>query len=108
MLLALNESLGIVSMAAEMVGIDRNTHYNWMKKDPKYKKAVDDMQEVALDFAETELFSQIQKGEPASTIFYLKTKGKKRGYIERQEVTFPGQEEPTTIILPSGRAVSLF
>ena len=41
---------------------------------------------MALDFAESQLHKQIQNGEVSSTIFYLKTKGKKRGYIERQEI----------------------
>jgi hypothetical protein len=36
------------------------------------------------------LHKQIQDGNPTSTIFYLKTKGKKRGYIERQEFAHEG------------------
>jgi hypothetical protein len=45
---------------------------------------------VALDFAESQLHKQIQSGEVSSTIFYLKTKGKKRGYVERSEVDHSG------------------
>jgi len=87
MINALVEALGIVTMACKKVGIARKTHYEWYKSDPKYKEAVDDVLEIALDFAESMLHKQIQDNDTTATIFYLKTKGKKRGYIERQEIT---------------------
>ena len=83
---ALEKSLGVVTAACKSVGIGRTTHYMWMDQDPEYKRAVEDISDVALDFAETHLHKQIKEGSSTSTIFYLKTKGKKRGYIERQEV----------------------
>ena len=85
MIEALEKSLGIVTVAARIAGIDRTTHYIWMKEDEEYKKAVDSVDDIALDFAESELHNQIKNGETSSTIFYLKTKGKKRGYIEKIE-----------------------
>jgi len=85
MLLALEQSLGIVTAAAKSVGIDRTTHYLWLKDDEEYKAAVDSIQDITLDFAESQLHKQIKDGEITSTIFYLKTKGKKRGYVERVE-----------------------
>jgi hypothetical protein len=85
MIAALEQSLGIVTTAAKSVGIDRTTHYEWMKFDEDYKAAVDSIQDITLDFAESQLHKQIKDGEVTSTIFYLKTKGKKRGYIERIE-----------------------
>jgi len=86
MLDALERSLGIVSTAAKMVSIDRSTHYAWIKADTDYKKAVDSIQDSVLDFAESHLYKLVKEGNPAATIFFLKTKGKKRGYIERQEI----------------------
>lgn len=86
MLQALDKSLGIVSTAAKMVGIDRSTHYAWMKSDEDYKKAVDSIQDGVLDFAESHLYKLVKEGNPAATIFLLKTRGKTRGYIERQEI----------------------
>jgi len=83
---ALTKALGIVKMACESVGISRQTHYNWLKDDPAYKEACDNLPEVVLDFAEHHLHKLIKEGNPAATIFYLKTKGKVRGYIERQEI----------------------
>jgi hypothetical protein len=85
MIEALKQSWGIVTSAAEVVGIDRGSHYNWLKKDEDYKAAVDSIQDITLDFAESQLHKQIKDGEVTSTIFYLKTKGKKRGYVERME-----------------------
>ena len=87
MLEALEKSLGVVTTAAKVAGIDRSTHYEWIKTDPDYK---DSLSDVALDFAESQLHKQIQNGEVTSTIFYLKTKGKKRGYVERTEVEQSG------------------
>lgn len=98
MLEALEKSLGVVTNAARVAGIDRGLHYQWCKRDPKYKEAVDNLQDVALDFAESQLYKSIQAGSDAATIFYLKTKGKKRGYIEKRE--FEIQQERPFLKLP--------
>lgn len=84
---ALETSLGVVTTACKKVGIARNTFYEYCKADPEFKQAVDDIENIALDFAESQLHKQIADGNTTATIFYLKTKGKKRGYIERQEIT---------------------
>ena len=87
---ALEKSLGIVTSACKAVGISRETHYRWLREDESYKQSVEDLANVALDFAESQLHQQIKGGNPTSTIFYLKTKGKKRGYVERQEIAHEG------------------
>lgn len=83
---ALEQSLGVVTTACKVVGLSRETHYRWLKEDPEYKEKVDALIDVALDFAESQLHKQIRDGNSTATIFFLKTKGKNRGYIERQEV----------------------
>lgn len=87
---ALEKSLGIVTTACKQVGINRDTYYEWLKKDKDFKRKVKELENVALDFAESQLHKQIAKGNPLSTMFYLKCKGKKRGYIEQQEVKVTG------------------
>lgn len=84
---ALEKSLGVVTTACKVVGIGRTQFYQWLKDDEEFAQEVDDIQNIALDFAESQLHKQIGDGSTAATIFYLKTKGKKRGYIERQEIT---------------------
>jgi hypothetical protein len=99
MIEALEKSLGIVTTACKTVGIGRTTHYLWLDEDAEYKAAVESIADIALDFAESQLHKQIQNGEVSSTIFYLKTKGKKRGYVERQELT--GEDgKPIVIGIP--------
>jgi hypothetical protein len=86
MLEALEKSLGVVTTACKSVGIGRTTHYMWLDEDPEYKRDVESISDIAVDFAESSLHKQIKDGNPTSTIFFLKTKGKKRGYVERQEI----------------------
>jgi len=84
---ALEKSLGVVTTACKQVGIGRTTFYNYYNDDKIFAKQVDEIENVALDFAESQLHKQIQDGSTAATIFLLKTRGKKRGYVERQEIT---------------------
>jgi flagellar hook protein FlgE len=91
MINALEKTLGVVTSACKIVGIARSTHYNWYDSDRDYRDAVDDISNIALDFAESKLHEMIQDKDTTATIFYLKTKGKKRGYIERNEIDHNGQ-----------------
>lgn len=114
MLEALEKALGVITQACKSVGIHRSTHYDWMQTDEGYRAAVDDIQEVAVDFAESHLHKLIKDGNPAATIFFLKTKGKGRGYAadallitqlamtfaERQPLTF--FESVTVTLHPGG------
>lgn len=104
---ALEQYHGIVSVACTSISLSRSTFYNWVNTDPEFKAKVDEIQEVAIDFVESKLFEkingvQVRKGvdnetgedivydqPPSDTaiIFYLKTKAKKRGYVERSELT---------------------
>jgi len=104
MLKALESTLGVVTSACEVVGIDRRTHYRWMNEDEAYRVQVESLTDLAVDFAESQLFELIKgahrevstpDGEviriqdapnTSATIFYLKTRGKKRGYVERTEL----------------------
>lgn len=90
MLAALEKSLGVVTTACREVGLARNTHYEYLKSDKDYRRAVKELENVALDFAESQLHKQIQKGNPLATIFFLKCKARKRGYIEQQDFKVQG------------------
>jgi uncharacterized Zn ribbon protein len=87
-LTSLRENLGIVSKSADEHNMHRNTHYKWMKENPHYAEEVKAIFEDCLDVVENALFNNILQGDNASIIFYLKTKGKSRGFVEKQEVGY--------------------
>tara|TARA_R100001369_G_C3301793_1_gene165841 strand:+ start:620 stop:982 length:363 start_codon:yes stop_codon:yes gene_type:complete len=86
LLKTLEKTLGIVTSACKNAGIHRSTYYEWYNKDVEFKKEVDDIQNVAIDFVESQLHKQIQNGSSSATIFYLKTKARSRGYQENQSI----------------------
>ena len=87
LLKSLEQSLGVVTVACREANIPRSTYYKWLNEDREFADQVADIENVALDFAESKLHNQISANNTSATIFYLKTKGKNRGYVERQEIT---------------------
>lgn len=88
----LGKRLGIISQACKATGISRKTFYNWRKQDPDFGQAAEDIQEEVLDFVEGKFLQSIQSMNVAAQIFYLKTKGRKRGYIEVQRNEHTGSD----------------
>lgn len=80
MIEALESCLGLVTHACKKVGISRETHYKWLRQDEKYRLACESVGEIVIDMAESSLYKQINQGNAAATIFFLKTRGKHRGY----------------------------
>jgi hypothetical protein len=108
---ALSKSLGVVSEACKVANMPRSTFYLWIENDPEFAKAVEDIREESIDFVESKLFERIKgyehnedkiflsEGEPVIIPtkkhyppseklieFYLKTKAKNRGYVEKQQM----------------------
>ncbi|MFH2041684.1 MAG: helix-turn-helix domain-containing protein [Acidobacteriota bacterium] len=84
---ALRKSGGLCSGAAQLLGLTRQAVSERVRKSKRLQAALVDIEETTLDLGESKLISAINKGNMTAIIFYLKTKGKKRGYVERNEVT---------------------
>ena len=93
LLQALESSLGIVSTACNRSGISRSSFYKWYKEDEEFRKKVDEIDNLKLDFVESKLFKNIENEKEKSIIFYLQHKGHKRGYIQRQNINLTSNEE---------------
>ena len=93
LLQALESSLGIVSTACNRSGISRSSFYKWYKEDEEFRKKVDEIDNVKLDYVESKLFKNIENEKEKSIIFYLQHKGHKRGYVQRQNINLTSNEE---------------
>ncbi len=76
---------GNISATCVALGIDRNTFYSWRENDERLAQMLDEIDESLIDFSESKLLEQINDGNLTAIIFHLKTKGKKRGYVEAVE-----------------------
>ena len=107
---ALQQSGGIMAHAARKLGLDRSTLHQRIHENQHLKDALDEAKETNLDVAETKLMQAINKGELAAVFFYLKTQGKRRGYIERHEFDHIDVPAPIEIAIQvvdeDGRVVS--
>jgi len=90
---AITTSGGIVATVAQRLGVSRETVYKYSRRWETVKQALDDEREMMLDITENKLFAQIHKENMTAIIFYLKTQGKHRGYIERVEHDFDWRKE---------------
>lgn len=75
----LESNLGIVSIACEKTGIERAVFNSWLQK-KDFKERYEMVKELSVDYVEHQLLKQINQGDLNAIQFYLKTKGKKRGY----------------------------
>ena len=80
---ALRNAAGYVTVAAQKLNCDWTTVWRYMKRYPEVQRAYENIQEEYLDLSESKLIEAIKNGEAWAICFYLKCKGKKRGYIER-------------------------
>src|SRR5215469_6278752 len=92
---ALRQAGGIISTAAKILqaaygSCTPRTVRNYVKRHPRLVKVIEETVELNLDTAESQLMTLIANGNLGAVIFYLKTKGKARGYVERVEATGSG------------------
>lgn len=74
-----------VSATCAALGISRQTFYVRKNSDPSLRERLEEAEESIIDFAESKLVEAVGEGDLTAIIFFLKTKGKKRGYVEKME-----------------------
>lgn len=90
---ALRACHGFQSQACKMLEKQLNITFSAsamsqrINKSQKIKDVLSEMMVADLDFVENKLWTLINDNNTAAVLFYLKTKGKERGYAERKEIT---------------------
>lgn len=82
---AILKANGLVSVTAKILGCKAKTIYNYIDKYPQLKDTLQEARNKTLDLAENKLFELINEKDKTAIIFFLKTIGRSRGYIERFE-----------------------
>jgi hypothetical protein len=83
----IEDTKGNVAVIAKRLGVNRSTVWNRCKETPTLMAALEQARESMKDNAESALYKAVLSGNITAMIFFLKTQGKDRGYVERQEVT---------------------
>ena len=79
----LKQSGGIIYVACDAAGISRSTFNKWCREDVAFAEAVENVKEAQIDYVESKLMEQINAHDTTAILFYLKTRGKKRGWTEK-------------------------
>lgn len=76
---------GLVASAAKKLGCTRQALYRRIQRNRNLQELIEQLREEALDEAESQLRRAVKRGEHWAITFLLKTLGRSRGYVERQE-----------------------
>ena len=99
--LMLDKAGGFKSRVAKQLGVSVSAVCHRIKRSKFLTETCRTIEETVLDLAEASLIKAAQNGEPWAVTFILKCKGRKRGWIERQDIAFGGDPEalPPPIVL---------
>lgn len=100
------DSGGIRSIIAERLGVEHSTVRAWERKYPEVAEKLSEEREKILDIAEDGLFERLKNRDPWAIGFVLKTIGKQRGYVEKQEVIH-SQSQPVQLVFSDAEPVKL-
>lgn len=94
---------GNVLATAAALGVSRSTINRRINESPVLQEVLHDARDGMVDIAESALKREVLAGNITAIIFTLKTLGKQRGYVERQEVTGAEGDALNIIIKRAGK-----
>ena len=83
---ALRQGAGIYTIASMRLKCAPNTVKNYVERHPRLQAVCAEIVEMNLDVAEHGLLGHLQEKNLSAILFYLRTKGRTRGYGDKLEV----------------------
>lgn len=87
---ALRDADGLISLAARRLGCSTSTIYRRAERAPSVRQVIDEARAELVDEAEAALRAAVENGAPWAVALVLRTLGRDRGYVERQELATTG------------------
>jgi len=105
---ALPETFGLITNTCLKIGVDRKAYQEWCALDPVFKadvtRVIEESKERGLDFAEGKLYELMNSKEPSAVYFYLKCKGKERGFFEKSLYAIEKTRKPESPLTDEQKA----
>ena len=102
---AINKASGKISAVAKHFSVSTVTIYDYIKKNPKIKEAVEGARthfdESLCDIAEAKLYSAVSNGDAWAIRYSLACKAKDRGYVEKSIVESENKNTNVNFMAPS-------
>jgi hypothetical protein len=92
---AIKGSGGVMSTIAKRLDCAWYTARKYVNEWEATRQAYEDEEQMILDLAESKIYESINNGNTQDAKWLLATKGKKRGFTEKQEVEHTGIPEIT-------------
>ena len=83
---AIRNAGGFITVAAKQLGMSHPALSKRVKNSEALQQVLNETKEQYLDLAESQLVEAVKDRESWAICFYLKCKGKDRGYVEKQQI----------------------
>jgi hypothetical protein len=95
---------GMITKVATIMGCSFVKLKKYIEENEKVKDAINTIDDAVIEEVESHLMDNIKGGNVAAQIFFLKTRGKKKGYIEDERADLSKLQQPVqiTFVPPPG------
>lgn len=95
-----------IAQTCRKLKISRNTYTKLYETDKAFKEEIDEVMEGVIDHVESKLHEQINEGNVPAIIFFLKSKAKHRGYVDRELDTGSGVTQNFRIVMEDVKQIA--